>query len=319
MLTQPGLPEDRIDDLIQRLADPSPADDPVTLSAELGIAWLELYERDGEDDALQSGLDCLRHTLGQAPDHPERNRWVHGIGLGFAERARRRASMQDHHEAIDWLSRLYAEAPWDCPQRPRAAIVLGELCWARYWLTRFRPDPDTERALAEVDQLLRRVGPLLAAPLDPDDLPDIRLVAGFAQLERWELTGERIHLDRGVDLLAAASIWDLAPDDVRRCQAGSELVEALRQQALLDGDPEPLDRAIAMAVRIIELSGPADELAWLLLHRYAASAAYERWRGHRDRADITLAYRGWQPLREFEMDPASTREYQAVLAAYRAR
>ncbi len=314
MTTQPEPPQDRIDALIARLAAASPVDDRVALAGELGLAWLELYEQDGDEDALRAGADCLRRTVAAAPDHPDRARWALGLGLGYAERGRRRRSLPDHHEAITVLSTLYVDTQPDAPMRARAVAALGELCWARYWLVRHDLDADVVRCLAEVEALLERITPLLTAPPDPAELGDARLVAGFAFLEWYELTGEPTYLDHGIDLLAAASIWDLAANDPRRCQGGSELAESLRQLSILDNCADALDRAIAVAVRTIDLSSPADGTAWFLVHRYAASAAYSRWRARGCRADLDLAYRCWQPLLELGMDPASAQEYQALLA-----
>jgi hypothetical protein len=304
-----------IDDLTSKIALSSDPDDKLALGGRLGLAWLELYERDGDEGASRSGVRCLRRTIASGPDHPDRTRWFLGLGLGYAERGRRHRSIVDFHEAISWLSALYVEAPPDCPERADAVAVLGELSWGRYWLVRYEPGIDVVRALAEVDQLLGRIGPFLVAPSDPADLADLRLVAGLTQLERYELTGDPGHLVRGIDLLATASIWDLAASDPRRCQAGSELADALRQLSILDDDDSALDRAIAAVVRTMASAGPADRTAWFLLHRYGASAAYNRWVRRGDVDDLGLAYRCWQPLVPLGMDPASAKEYHAVLRA----
>jgi hypothetical protein len=313
--SQPPAPQDRIDELIHRLAQPWPADDAAELGGELGLAWLELYERDGDEDALRAGVGCLRRTIAGALEHPSRSRWFLGLGLGYGERGRRMRSLPDYHEAMNWLSALYAGGPGESTLRPRALVALGELCWERYWLLRHTEHSDVERSLAEVDRLLGRVGPLLAAPPDAGELAGIRLVAGLAQLERYELTGDPHHLDRGVSLLSVAAIWELPANDLRRCQAGSELVDALRQQSILDGSHGALDRAIAAAQRALESASIADGTAWFLLNRYTASAAYRRWRSWGARSDLDLAFRCWQPLVDLGMDPASAQEYRAMLAA----
>jgi hypothetical protein len=207
--------------------------------------------------------------------------------------------------------------------RSRAAVELGDLCWTRYWLVRHDGDIDVQRCLVEVQGLLARIGPLLTAPPHANDLTDARLIAGLTYLERYELTGDPGNLDRGIDLLSAASIFDLPARDPRRCQAGSELVEALRQLSILDGcsslpadrgrGAEALDRAVTAAWRTLEAATPADGTAWFLLHRYTASAAYNRWYETGDQEDLELAYRCWQPLLPQGLDPASEREYRALL------
>jgi hypothetical protein len=311
--TQPDELLESIDELMSKIASSSDPADKLALGGRLGLAWLELYERDGDEDASRAGVRHLRQSIANGPDHPDRTRWFLGLGLGFAERGRRRCSILDFHEAINWLSALYVGAGSNCAERARAVEVMGELSWGRYWLVRHAPGVDVVRALAEVDQLLGRIGPFLAAPCDPAELADVRLVAGLTHLERYELTGEPGHLVRGVDLLAAASIWDLPASDPRRCEAGSELADALRQLSILDNDAAALDRAVSASVLTLESASPADGTAWFLLHRYGASAAYNRWLRRGKAEDLELAYRCWQPLVDLGMDAASAREYQAVL------
>lgn len=314
MTTQPEEPLECIDELFTRLAFSSDPAETLVLEGRLGLACLERYERKGDEDDFRSGVGYLRHCIASAPEHPLRTAWFLDLGLGHAERGRREGSIADYHEAMNWLSALYVSTPPDCAERARAGAVMGELGWERYWLVRHVRGVDVVRALTEVDRLLARVGPFLTAPRDPVDLTDIRLIVGFAYLERYELTGDPGHLVRGADLLAA-SVWDLAASDPRRCEAGSELVDALRQLSIMDDDPAMLDRAVAAAVRTKELASPSDGTAWLLLHRYGASAAYSRWLRRHDADDLDLAHRCWQPLVRLGMDPASAKEYQAVLRA----
>jgi hypothetical protein len=258
-------------------------------------------------------MGWLRRTVASGPDHPERHRWLLGLGFGYAERGRRHCSIVDFHEAIGWLSALYVGAPPGCGERARALTVLGELTWARYWLVRHASGIDVVRALAEVDLLLGRIDPFLVAPFDPAELTDVRLVAGLTHLARHELTGASAHLVRGIDLLATASIWDLDASDPRRCQAGSELADALRRLSIMDDDDAALDQGVSAVVRTMESASPDDGTAWFLLHRYGASAANNRWLRWGNREDLELSYRCWQPLVPLDMDAASAREYQALL------
>ena len=315
MSWQAEEPLECIDELTYQMMHSLDEAERLVLGGRLGLAWLERYEREGDEDAFARGVDLLRGSIASAPEHPDRTRWFLGLGLGYAERGRRQSSIVDYHEAMNWLSALYVAAPVDCAERVRAGTVMGELGWERYWLVRHFSGVDVVRALAEVDRLLARIGPFLTAPGDPADLTDIRVIIGFACLERYELTGDPRHLIRGADLLAA-SVWDLESSDPRRCEAGSELVDALRQLWLLDGDPGTLDRAVVAAVRTRELASPADGMAWLLLHRYGASAAYSRWLRRHNVDDLELAHRYWQPLVHLGMDPASAKECQAVLRAW---
>lgn len=315
MTTEPEEPLESIDELTYRMASSADLAERLALGGRLGLAWLERYEREGDEDAFRTGLGHLRGSVAGGPAHPARVRWFLGLGLGYAERGRRRMSIADYHDAMAWLSALYATAPADCAERIRAGAVMGELGWERYWLVRHIHGIDRVRALTEVDRLLARVGPFLTAPIDPADLTDTRLIVGFAYLEKYELTGDPAHLVRGADLLAA-SVWDLTASDPRRCEAGSELVDALRQLWILTEDPATLDRAVAAAVRTRELASPVDGTAWFLLHRYGASAAYNRWRLRHDLDDLELAHRYWQPLVQLGMDPESAKECQAVQRAW---
>ena len=310
-------PLECIDELTYRMVHSPHATERLVLGGRLGLAWLERYERDGDEEAFDRGINLLRASIAGAPEHPDRTKWFLGLGLGYAERGRRQSSVADYHDAMNWLSALYVGAPHGCAERARAAAVMGELGWERYWLVRHVPGVDVGRAMVEVERLLARIGPFLTAPADPADLTDVRLIIGFTCLEKYELAGDPSQLVRGADLLAA-SVWDLESSDPRRCEAGSELVDALRQLWLLTDDPAVLDRAIAAAVRTRELASPADGMAWLLLHRYGASAAYSRWVRRPNPDDLELAYRFWQPLLHLGMDPASARECEAVLRAWEA-
>ena len=57
---------DRVDSLIRRLGASEPSDDLAALGGELGLAWLELFERDGDDDAFRAGVGCLRRTAAES-------------------------------------------------------------------------------------------------------------------------------------------------------------------------------------------------------------------------------------------------------------
>lgn len=314
MIAEPEEPLECIDELICRMTSSSDPAERLVLAGRLGFAWLAQYERVGDEEAFRSGVSLLRANIASAPGHPDRARWFLGLGLGYAERGRRQSSIADYHEAMNWLSALYAGGP-DCAERARAGAVMGEIAWERYWSVRYLHGIDVVRALTEVDRLLARVGPFLTAPCDPEDLTDTRLIIGLACLERYELTADPAYLVRGADLLAA-SVWDLPAADLRRCAAGAELVDALRQLWFLDEDPATLDRAVAAAVRTRELASPVDGTAWFLLHRYGASAAYNRWLHRHSLDDLELAHRYWQPLLHLGMDPGSAKECQEVLSAW---
>lgn len=277
-------PSGRVGELIRILADPPADADLLALRAELGLGWLAIYERDGDEAAHAAGLACLHAAVAQAPTHPLWGRWVRWLGLGYAERGRRQHSLADYHKAVDWLATLYASLP--AADRTTAAATLLEVCWERFWLVRFGQPEDTVDGLAESDRLLDRVVPMLAGEGVAEALRDARLIAGLAHLERYEFSRKRRDLDRGIDLLAAGSLWDLPSGTPSICQLGSELANALRRRAILDDDPGSLDRAIAAGKRTIERSSPADGSAWLMLHFYQAMAYEQRLRGHRDSTDV---------------------------------
>lgn len=287
-------PHERIDHLVRLLADPSDGDDVPALSGQLGLAWLEIYERDGDHDALMAGLACLRSTIAAAPTHADRARWLLWLGLGYAERGRRRHSVPDYHEAINWISAPYDS--FDDAARRGATAVLTEVCWERFWLVRHGPPYDADAALAEVDRFVARTAPLLSSERDPRALSDARLLVGLVLLERYELSGERADLDRGVDLLSAASLWETLAGTPRLCQLGSELANALRRRAMLDDDLAWLDRAITAGQRTLERASSADGISWLMLHLYQALAYEERLRSDRDERDLNRAVACWRVL-----------------------
>jgi len=270
------------------------------LRAELGLGWLAIYEREGDEAAHAAGLACLHAAIEQGPTHPLWSRWVRWLGLGYAERGRRRHSLTDYHEAINWLTTLYVTLP--AAERGTVAATLLEVCWERFWLVRFGQPEDTTTGLAESDRLIDLVVPLLAGEGVVEALRDARLLAGLAHLERYEFSGNRSDLDRGIDLLAAGSLWDLPPGTPSICQLGSELANALRRRAILDDDPASLDRAIAAGERTIERSSAADGSAWLMLHFYQAMAYEQRLQADgtgvdgRHRTDVEGAVACWRVL-----------------------
>ncbi len=310
-MTIPAESRHRIEDLAFRLATSADTSDRHSLAGELGLALLGRYAEDGDQEALEASIGHLCHAATRAPDHPHRTRWIFHLGLAYAERGGLRRSVADQHQAINWLSVLYADSPAECPERTLA--LLGEFCWERHWMVRHGDDVDTSLALIEVDGLLARMERFLTAPPDPEHLSAVRMIVGYAYLERYALTDDRANLSRGSQLLTAAAIWDLPTNDRRRCQAGSELTNALRQESLIDENTDALDRAVTASLRTLDGGSPSDGTAWYLLHRYSASAAYNRFRARGVVADLELAYRCWQPILHDGMDPGSAEEYAQLL------
>jgi len=326
MIHEPAEPFQRIDRLNATLGGSLTAD--WSTYGERGLAWLEIYGIDGDVQALRDGLEWLQACVVGAGEDPRLPRWRLALGLAHAERARHRWAARDEQgaladfcSAVDCLTAVFTDVSAPARERATAAEELGGLCWKRYWFVRYYPvQPDL--ALAEADRMLARIDPLRTAPADVADLAGIRLIAGLARLERYELTGDRADLDRGIDALLTATPWDLPAADRRRCPAGAELVDALRRRAALargrrskDGR-EDLVRAVDVARRIIAQSGPWDGNAWLLLNRYTASAAYALWRRDRRWADLDLAYNCWQVILPEGLDRLSAREYRAVRAQW---
>jgi hypothetical protein len=292
-------PRQRIDELTRRLIAPEAGDLPA-LTAQLGLAWLEVYETDGDDDALAAGLSCLGHCLESDPEHAEHPRWSLWLGLGHAERARRQRSIHDYHRAIDLIAATYAGPILEPDVRVRTATTLLGLGWERLWL--IRRDDSANQATrqpathAAVDRLITTMTPLLAGSADPTGVAWVRQVVGLAHLERYELTGLRGDLDRGVDLLATASIWDLTAGTPLVGRIGSELVNALRQQGLIDADVARLDQALAAGLRTLRHADADDAEIMGLLHLFQAHAHEARWQVSGDAEDLSGALASWQAV-----------------------
>jgi hypothetical protein len=291
-------PDQRIDQLVQLLASPPEGIDVAAHAGLLGLAWLELYERDGDEEALSAGLACLRETISTDRDHPDRTRWLYWVGLAYGERGRRTGSVEDYHLAIDYVSALHAGLPPEDPDRPRVAATLIELCWERYWFVRHGPRHDPDQARGEVDRLVARVAPLMAGESDPARVRQARVIVGLAHLERYDLGARRSDLDRGIALLAASSLWDLPSDLPRPWLAGAELARAYQRRALLDDDRASLELAIRAGERTIELACRSDRVAWLMAHHNQALAYEARWRRFGERMDLDHAITCWQVLLE---------------------
>jgi hypothetical protein len=290
-------PRPRIDELTRMLIAPEGGDLPA-LTAELGLAWLEVYETEGDEDALVAGMSCLRHCIDTAPEHADRARWTRWLGLGQGERARRTGAIDDYHQAIELMAALYA-SPLPGPElRPQIAATLVGLGWERLWLRRSEDDDATFRPadLIAVDRLIAMMAPLLTGAADPDGVPWVRQVVGLAHLERYELAGERADLDRGVDLLAAGSVWDLTAGTALVGRIGSELAYALRRVGLLDADETRLDQALAAGWRTLQHADPHDDDVLQLLHLYQAYAHEARWLVVGETKDLGGALASWQVL-----------------------
>jgi hypothetical protein len=291
-LAEPRL---RIDELTRMLIAPGAGDVPA-LTAQLGLAWLEVYESEGDDDALAAGLSCLRHCVETDPGHAERPRWSLWLGLGHAERARRLRSIHDYHKAIDLITALYAGPVPDPDVRVRTAATLLGLGWERLWLIRQDDSAHQPATYAAVDRLIAAMTPLLAGSADPAGVAWVRQVVGLAHLERYELAGLRADLDRGVDLLSTASIWELTAGTPLVGRVGSELVNALRQQGLLDDDAARLDQALAAGRRTMRHADPRDADVIGLLHLFQAHTHEARWQVAGDAEDLSGALASWQAV-----------------------
>jgi len=283
----PGRP---INELACALSGTDEPDIHVTTAAE-GLTWLHRYEDEGDEATLVKGMTCLQRCLAEAPDHPDRYRWQLWLGIGQAERGRRLGRITDYHESIDQIADLYVQTPPADQLRERIAKTLIDLCCDRLLLLR-RDEPEEPMSPDPVQALIIRVTPLLTSA-NPDARSHARVVTGLAHLERYELTGERADLDRGVDLLAAAT-WDLEPGTTVLARVGGELANGLRRQGILDGDPGLLEQAVNAATRAIQDGDPDDEGSRSLLYLYRAYAQEARWQVTDDTADLRAALVAWR-------------------------
>jgi hypothetical protein len=280
--------------LARRLAAPDVVDGPVMTGLH-GLAWLERYEHDGDPDALATGLARLWEAIAAGPEHPERHRWFYWLGLGYGERGRRRRAVADYHRAIECVSIALADGPPDDTQRARVVVTLSELCWERFWFVRHGAGTGQRAALTAVDDLLGTARPRLTRECDPVIARATRRIVGLTHLERYELGRGRADLDRGIALLAAASLWDTPADTPTQVMAAIELAEAYRRRAHLDADTASLDLAIDAGNRTLDHLGD-DRLATLVLHHVLALAHEARWRFTGARADLDRAIDCWRAL-----------------------
>lgn len=285
-----------VDALQRSLARSTSGGERSALAGQLGLALLDKYETTGDPAALAAGLSWLHASVEAEPEHPDGGRWRLWLGLGYAEAARRSHSAADYRRSIDELSTLYARAEPECPAREKAARILVDVCWEHLWLLRVEGPDETVAALTGVDGLIARMAPLLSTAADPADLPWSRMAVGLALLFRHELTDLRADLDRGLDLLAAAPVWDVSTDPELLARVGSELANAWRQRGLLDADEGCLDRAIEVGRRVLSLGDIPPGLALQLLHLNLAFAHEERWNNGQRPEDLDGAVSSWCQL-----------------------
>jgi hypothetical protein len=307
-------PDQGVEALERLLAASTDGYERPAIAGRLGLAWLDTYEKTGDPGALAAGLSRLHATVDAVPEHPDRVWWRLWLGLGYAETARRSQSTMDYRGSIDWISSLYAEAAPDCPARSKAARVLVDVCWEQLWLLRVQGPDDPVAALAGVDGLVARLTALLSTAADPADLPWSRMAAGLALLFRHELTEVRADLDRGLDLLAAAPVWDATTDPELLARVGSELANAWRRRGLLSADEACLDRAIEVGRRILDNGDIAAGLAMQLLYLNLAYSYEARWNISQRPEDLDGAVSSWRTL--MDSDAATPVE---ILAARPAR
>jgi tetratricopeptide (TPR) repeat protein len=296
--------EDVIGYLFGQLVDPDDETDVDDTRAELGIAFVEVGERDQSGSDLSSAIEYLGTAIEAAPHHGNRDRWLFFLGVAYADRAELTGSTTDADDGIRWLRMAFATTGG----RPDAVMVLALLAvqlWQKYWRLAHQEPVDEAEARRWLDEILTEMDGWPAMPgADPGLARAVDLYRGITHLERHDRRQQRSDLDAGIALLArSVPHFDVAVDCFG--YAAAQLVWAYTNRAELDDDPADLDAGIALgsAARERIEYGVFD---WVLLTENLGSAYAERWDWRHEPGDLDRAIAHFQEsLRTAEM-PVST-------------
>jgi hypothetical protein len=252
-----------------------------------GLACLERYEADGDDEALAVGLARLEAAASSAPSHPQRTRWWYGLGSAYECRAVERGSVGDYDRAVEWYARLYAELQPGDPDRTFLALTLIGACWSRYWLLRYGGPEQPEESAAPVEAVIAAARRWPVDEEDPRAAGYVRMIQGMAHHERYGVTAQREDLDRGILLLAGA-LPGLPDDTPWIAVATLTLAIAYRDGYAISREEQTLDIAIDTAARAVELAA-AEAGTLLAAYEHLGLCLTERWALTGDAADLDRA------------------------------
>ncbi|MFC8125800.1 CHAT domain-containing protein [Streptomyces sp. NPDC057302] len=223
-----------------------PADSPerlLTLS-NLGIQFLDRYQRSYDVDDLYEAVGAARDVLAQLPAHsPHLAHCLSTLGSSLlALRQREGATPEECDEVVD----LFRRAAPDDPKGPAAAgINLGHGLILRY--QRVGGPHDLHEAVGIL------TGALDAAREDPARQTAARRVLGNALRARFALTGDAGDLDAAITQLSAVvpASGKLTPRTASRL-----IAPAMALHARYGLDPEGNGADLVEALRLLRLAEP---------------------------------------------------------------
>jgi tetratricopeptide (TPR) repeat protein len=277
------------------------------LAGSLGLAWLDVYERDRDADALNAGLTRLHEAIDAAPNHPDRATWLFGLGIAHCARADLEDRADDYDRAIDYLSGLDARTAAALDQDEIAGLMV-DAYWERYWLRQGEVGDDRRQAVDETRTLVATLEALAADRRSSYGL----MMAGVSRLRLYEIERARVDLDRGIEILGAA-LRDPPSDTPRLGFAGACLADAYRERSMLDEDLASLALSIGTGKRALGWSGDGDPASRRMAHETLAIAYGGRWRIVGDRADLDRAVASWRAVGPTPLDAWQAGEWGDLL------
>lgn len=301
--------DERIALLTRWRESPPEGVDLAALRAELGAAFLELYERDRDVDHLAAGIAEYQQAVRSAPEHDDRAQWCYWLGLSFAELATRQGSPELHDQAAEWLARARAALPAGDPDQDHIAATLIDLHWQRFQMLRYGQPCDAAAAEVAARRAMAAIAAVPVSGEHPEVVEYQRMVIGMGHVACYDEAPQRSDLEDGIAALVPA-LAALPPDTTEWTSAAGDLCYAYLERASLDESPTDVDLAIAAGERATDLLGPAvpaetDPLDWRCLHAMLADGYQIRWNLAERPTDLRHAIEHWQVVLDSEVSPSA--------------
>ncbi|MET0496182.1 MAG: hypothetical protein ABW000_23910 [Actinoplanes sp.] len=196
------LAADRLDEAADELAGALDDTDPdaeqyAGRCSNLGLAYIERFDRTGVPDDLDASIDMGRRALEiAAATDPNRAAMLVNLSSRLLRRHEIRRNPDDLQEALRTATEGTGLKTAGEPER-RGALVALALAQER----RFRVDGDVADVTAAVDRL---EDALATVPAGTDEEARLRSTLGIALRGRFEATGKRHDLDRAIEEATAA-------------------------------------------------------------------------------------------------------------------